>query len=64
MLGLHRIDGVLPHNPAANFPRVEDWAEAENRRRVFWCVYNIDRYSSFGTSFPATLSNPDVSFVD
>jgi hypothetical protein len=63
MLELHRIDAG--DFRAGDGPRTlrpaSDWAEAEERRRVFWCVFNIDRYSNLGTGWPMSLSTTDVS---
>ena len=31
------------HTPLSILPPSEDWTEKEERRRVFWTVFNLDR---------------------
>ncbi|KAH7469479.1 hypothetical protein FOMA001_g13938 [Fusarium oxysporum f. sp. matthiolae] len=37
------------------------WTEAEERRRVFWCVFNLDRFCSFTTAWNTSLTSDDVN---
>ncbi|KAM5341326.1 hypothetical protein ACJ41O_014357 [Fusarium nematophilum] len=38
-----------------------DWTEAEERRRVFWCVFNLDRFCSVTTGWNTSLTSDDVN---
>ena len=37
------------------------WTEAEERRRVFWCVFNLDRFCSVTTAWNTSLTSDDVN---
>jgi len=37
------------------------WTEAEERRRVFWCVFNLDRFCSVSTAWNTSLTSDDVN---
>ncbi|KAF5678587.1 C6 transcription factor [Fusarium denticulatum] len=39
----------------------QGWTEAEERRRVFWCVFNLDRFCSFTTAWNTSLTSDDVN---
>jgi Fungal specific transcription factor domain len=30
--------------PCHSIPSPQDWTETETRRRVFWAIFNLDRY--------------------
>ncbi|KAL5332924.1 fungal-specific transcription factor domain-containing protein [Aspergillus crustosus] len=59
MLGLHRLDGEgLEVKQCLPPPR--DWTEKEERRRVFWMTFAVDRYASIGTGWPTCIDERDV----
>ncbi|CBF75691.1 hypothetical protein AN3650.2 [Aspergillus nidulans FGSC A4] len=59
MLGLHRLDGEgLEVKQCLPLPR--DWTEKEERRRVFWMAFNVDRYASIGTGWPTCIDERDI----
>ncbi|KAL4881545.1 fungal-specific transcription factor domain-containing protein [Aspergillus karnatakaensis] len=59
MLGLHRLDGDgLEVKQCLPPPR--DWTEKEERRRVFWMTFSIDRYASIGTGWPTCIDERDI----
>ncbi|KAL4933914.1 putative C6 transcription factor Prf [Aspergillus undulatus] len=59
MLGLHRIDGEgLEVKQCLPPPR--DWTEQEERRRVFWMTFSVDRYASIGTGWPTCIDERDI----
>jgi hypothetical protein len=37
-----------------------DWTELEARRRLFWCIFNLDRYTSVHTGWNVSLTAEDV----
>lgn len=39
----------------------KDWLDQEERRRTFWAAFLLDRYSSLGTGWPATLNEEDIT---
>lgn len=39
----------------------KDWTEAEERRRVFWCVFILDRFCSIATAWNTSLTSDDVN---
>ena len=60
MLGLNRLDGQgLDVKQTLSPPK--DWTEEEERRRVLWLTFCVDRYASVGTGWPVTLDERDVS---
>lgn len=60
MMSLHRVDGAgLEVKPCLPPPR--DWTEREERRRVFWLAFCVDRYASIGTGWPMIIDERDVS---
>lgn len=62
MLGLHRLDGEgLEVKQCLPPPR--DWTEREERRRVFWMTFSVDRYASIGTGWPTCIDERDVSYL-
>ncbi|KAL2810462.1 fungal-specific transcription factor domain-containing protein [Aspergillus granulosus] len=59
MLGLHRLDGEgLEVKQCLAPPR--DWVEKEERRRVFWMTFAVDRYASIGTGWPTGVDERDI----
>ncbi|KAG8165974.1 hypothetical protein KVR01_004526 [Diaporthe batatas] len=59
-----------PHRSADNFqnqikraaflPPARDWSELEERRRVFWNIFLMDRFCSFATGWNLSLTSADV----
>jgi hypothetical protein len=41
-------------------PRCQNWNEAEERRRVFWNIFNMDRFCSIATGWNFSLTSADV----
>ena len=44
----------------AFLPPCKDWCEAEDRRRVFWTVFLMDRFCSVATGWNVCLTSADV----
>jgi hypothetical protein len=44
----------------AFLPPCKDWREAEDRRRVFWTVFLMDRFCSIATGWNVCLTSADV----
>ncbi|KIX05711.1 uncharacterized protein Z518_03683 [Rhinocladiella mackenziei CBS 650.93] len=38
----------------------QDWTELESRRRLFWCIFLLDRYNSAHTGWNTSLTSEDV----
>lgn len=57
---------VSPVNPsiytlrAVTLPEPSNWIEDESRRRLFWMVYLLDRYSTIATAFDFALDDKDI----
>ncbi|KAL3463139.1 fungal-specific transcription factor domain-containing protein [Aspergillus heterothallicus] len=45
---------------AVVLPESESWIEDEGRRRLFWMVYLLDRYSTITTAFDFALDDKDI----
>jgi hypothetical protein len=45
---------------AVILPEPESWIEDEGRRRLFWMVYLLDRYSTIATAFDFALDDKDI----
>ncbi|RAL01004.1 putative C6 transcription factor Prf [Aspergillus ibericus CBS 121593] len=60
MMGLNRLDGQGIDVKQTLLPP-KDWTEKEERRRVFWMAFCIDRYASVGTGWPVTIDERDIS---
>ncbi|KAL4865985.1 hypothetical protein BDV12DRAFT_140776 [Aspergillus spectabilis] len=45
---------------AVTLPESESWIEDEGRRRLFWMVYLLDRYSTLATAFNFALDDKDI----
>lgn len=41
-------------------PDSKSWIEDESRRRLFWAVYLLDRYSTIATAFDFALNDKDI----
>jgi hypothetical protein len=46
--------------PYTPLPPTEDWTELEERRRVFWTVFLLDRFSSVTMGWNTSLTSDDV----
>ncbi|KAL3461894.1 hypothetical protein BJX64DRAFT_150205 [Aspergillus heterothallicus] len=46
--------------PRPCLPPAEDWIEEEERRRVFWTIFNLDRFCSVTTGWNTSLTSNDV----
>jgi len=57
-----RTTTVIPSNstPRANVPDRETWIEDEGRRRLFWMVYLLDRYSTIATALDFALGEKEL----
>jgi hypothetical protein len=64
MMRLHRLDGVTQvMDPTLRFVQAPpDLTEAEERRRVFWVTYIMDRSSCISMGFPALIDERDVRY--
>ncbi|KAK4169531.1 transcriptional activator protein acu-15 [Cladorrhinum sp. PSN259] len=63
MMGLHRLDATdldEEQHAAPMIPPPRNWAELEERRRVFWGAFCIDSYASVSTGWPTAI---DVNTV-
>ncbi|PYI20619.1 putative C6 transcription factor [Aspergillus japonicus CBS 114.51] len=45
---------------AVTLPDPDTWIEDESRRRLFWMVYLLDRYSTIATAFDFALDDKDI----
>ncbi|KAJ5677292.1 uncharacterized protein N7477_002925 [Penicillium maclennaniae] len=45
---------------AVTLPEADSWIEDESRRRLFWMVYLLDRYSTIATAFNFALDDKDI----
>lgn len=45
---------------AVTLPEPSNWIEDESRRRLFWMVYLLDRYSTIATAFDFALNDKDI----
>jgi hypothetical protein len=46
--------------PVSSLPPAKDWAELEERRRVFWNTFNLDRFCSSAMGWNTSLTSDDV----
>ncbi|KAK2060415.1 hypothetical protein LY76DRAFT_682747 [Colletotrichum caudatum] len=46
--------------PLPSIPPHQNWTEEEERRRVFWNVFNLDRFCSATTGWNTSLTSDDV----
>ncbi|KAK7219937.1 hypothetical protein V2G26_007940 [Clonostachys chloroleuca] len=54
----HNKDPLL--KPLPLIPRSKDWTEEEQRRRVFWNIFCLDRFCSVTTGWNTSLTSDDV----
>ncbi|KAL4866687.1 hypothetical protein BDV12DRAFT_172487 [Aspergillus spectabilis] len=54
----HDKGPVLQPRPC--LPPAHDWVEEEERRRVFWTIFNLDRFCSVTTGWNTSLTSNDV----
>lgn len=47
--------------PFTLLPPCQDWTEEEERRRVFWTIFNLDRYCSVTMGWNTSLTSHDVN---
>ncbi|KAF3343062.1 hypothetical protein VD0004_g432 [Verticillium dahliae] len=47
--------------PFASLAPAQDWTETEERRRVFWNVFNLDRFCSVTMGWNTSLTSDDVN---
>ncbi|KAL2867382.1 Zn(II)2Cys6 transcription factor [Aspergillus lucknowensis] len=55
----HHEQGPLLQ-PRPCVPPARDWVEEEERRRVFWTIFNLDRFCSVTTGWNTSLTSNDV----
>ncbi|KAK4106146.1 hypothetical protein N658DRAFT_563073 [Parathielavia hyrcaniae] len=58
MMGLHRLDSTLPAEDVPMAPMIappRNWAELEERRRLFWGCFCIDSYASISAGWPTLI---------
>ncbi|EXJ56395.1 hypothetical protein A1O7_06738 [Cladophialophora yegresii CBS 114405] len=60
MMNLHRLDGA-GFDVKEMLPSAMDWAELEERRRVFWAVFVHDRYQSLASGWPSVIDERDIA---
>ncbi|KAB5533357.1 fungal-specific transcription factor domain-containing protein [Coniochaeta sp. 2T2.1] len=46
--------------PMVSLPPARSWVEEEERRRVFWNIFNLDRFCSVATGWNTSLTADDV----
>lgn len=59
MLQLHRLDDPQLHAKQVA-PNPNEWVEKEERRRIFWLAYCLDRYAGMGTGWPLMVDEDDI----
>ncbi|KNG90830.1 C6 transcription factor Prf [Aspergillus nomiae NRRL 13137] len=59
MLGLHQLDSPNPQAKQCFMPST-DWVEKEERRRVFWMTFCIDKFATIGTGWPVGVDEAEV----
>lgn len=59
MMGLHHLDSP-PDESSPTLAPPQDWAELEERRRVFWGIFSIDSHCSISTGWPHLIDVVDV----
>ncbi|KAJ8128241.1 hypothetical protein O1611_g5396 [Lasiodiplodia mahajangana] len=60
MMGLHHLDSP-PDESSPTLAPPQDWAELEERRRVFWGIFCIDSHCSISTGWPHLIDTTDVT---
>ncbi|KAB8221130.1 fungal-specific transcription factor domain-containing protein [Aspergillus novoparasiticus] len=59
MLGLHQLDSPSPQVKQCFRPSI-DWVEKEERRRVFWTTFCIDKFATIGTGWPVGINETEA----
>ncbi len=62
MMGLHHLDSPPDESSPTLIPP-RDWAELEERRRVFWGIFCIDSHCSISTGWPHLIDTTQVSYI-
>ena len=65
MMGLQRLDGTLTEDEVPMAPMIishRNWAELEERRRLFWGGFCIDTYASISTGWPTLIDVDQASY--
>ncbi|KAI0879611.1 hypothetical protein GGS24DRAFT_438045 [Hypoxylon argillaceum] len=60
MMGLHHLDSP-PDESSPTLAPPQDWAELEERRRVFWGIFCIDSHCSISTGWPHLIDPAQVT---
>ncbi|KAI1353101.1 hypothetical protein F5Y01DRAFT_323583 [Xylaria sp. FL0043] len=60
MMGLHHLDSPPDESSPTILPP-KDWAELEERRRVFWGIFCIDSHCSISTGWPHLVDMTQVT---
>ncbi|KAI0858915.1 hypothetical protein F4860DRAFT_505019 [Xylaria cubensis] len=60
MMGLHHLDSP-PDESSPTLAPPRDWAELEERRRVFWGIFSIDSHCSISTGWPHLIDVTEVT---
>ncbi|KAK2794112.1 hypothetical protein FQN52_009194 [Onygenales sp. PD_12] len=58
--GQELLDRKPISKPFCSLPQHESWVEAEERRRVFWSIFSLDRFSSVTMGWNTSLTSEDV----
>ncbi|KAK4123274.1 hypothetical protein N657DRAFT_664318 [Parathielavia appendiculata] len=64
MMGLHRLDSTLPEEDVPMAPMIappRNWAELEERRRLFWGGFCIDSYASISAGWPTLIDVDQIT---
>jgi hypothetical protein len=59
MISLYLVDRT--YFPDRILYIAKDWTEHKEQKKVFWIVFALDRYISFGSGVPIIINNKDVS---
>ncbi|KAH9208250.1 fungal-specific transcription factor domain-containing protein [Leptodontidium sp. 2 PMI_412] len=62
MMRLHRVDAPnLNRDPIPDALGVpKDWTETEERRRLFWATFLMDRYAGISMGWPTLIDSRDI----
>ncbi|KAI0408646.1 hypothetical protein F4802DRAFT_548346 [Xylaria palmicola] len=60
MMGLHHLDSP-PDESSPTLVPPRNWAELEERRRVFWGIFCIDSHCSISTGWPHLIDMAEVT---
>jgi hypothetical protein len=50
-------------NPLKLVPPTENWTQLEERRRLFWVIFQLDRYGFVQRRSPSVFANTSKDFV-